>query len=113
MIDSRSGWNGATAPPEPPRLDRGTTKWYLSSMSATAKVFRNGRSQAIRLPKDFRVSSPEVRLTRVPGGILITEADPWDAFEDECGKLPDAVVAAMEKRGQIGPQSRDFSAGLR
>ena len=28
----------------------------------TAKVFTNGRSQAIRLPKEFRVATDEVRL---------------------------------------------------
>lgn len=34
-------------------------------MITTAKVFANGRSQAIRLPKEFRVSGKEVRITRV------------------------------------------------
>ena len=82
-------------------------------MSTTAKVFKNGRSQAIRLPKDFRVATAEVRLTRVPGGILITEADPWDAFQDACRSLPDAVLSAMENRERAKPQQRDFSAGIR
>jgi antitoxin VapB len=41
-------------------------------MSTTAKVFMNGRSQAIRLPKEFRVSGEKVSLSRVPGGILIS-----------------------------------------
>ena len=36
----------------------------------------NGRSQAIRLPKKFRVAGDVVSLTRVPGGILIRERDP-------------------------------------
>ena len=35
-------------------------------MSSTAKVFMNGRSQAIRLPKEFRVSASEVRLVVCP-----------------------------------------------
>jgi antitoxin VapB len=34
----------------------------MASVIKTAKVFRNGGSQAIRLPKDFRVSDDEVLL---------------------------------------------------
>ena len=49
-------------------------------MSATAKAFKKGRSLAIRLPKAFRVASPEVRLSRAPDGILISETDPWERF---------------------------------
>ena len=32
--------------------------------TATAKLFRNGRSQAVRLPKDFRFPGDEVRIRR-------------------------------------------------
>lgn len=82
-------------------------------MSAAAKVFRNGRSQAIRLPKEFRVSTAEVRLTRVPGGFLVTEGDPWDTFQDECRSLPEGVFATMASRDRSRKQERDFSAGIR
>jgi antitoxin VapB len=80
-------------------------------MSSQAKVFMNGRSQAIRLPKEFRVSGKEVRLARVPGGILISEADPWDSFEDGCRKLDEDFFRAVESRDRTTPQVRDFSAG--
>jgi len=53
----------------------------------TAKVFKNGRSQAIRLPKEFPVKGAEVYLQKVPGGILITERDPWELFEEGCQEL--------------------------
>lgn len=81
-------------------------------MTATAKVFASGRSQAIRLPKAFRVSGTEVRLKRVPGGILITESDPWSGFEESCRELDDGFFQALEKRDRSTPQVRDFSAGL-
>lgn len=81
-------------------------------MSSHAKVFMNGRSQAIRLPKEFRVSGKEVRLARVPGGILISEADPWDSFEEGCRKLDEDFFRAVESRDRTTPQERDFSAGL-
>jgi antitoxin VapB len=37
----------------------------------TAKVFMNGRSQAIRLPKEFRVNTNEVYITRADDRIII------------------------------------------
>ncbi len=40
-------------------------------MSAIAKVFMSGRSQAVRLPKEFRLSGKEVRIKRVEGGLLL------------------------------------------
>lgn len=67
-------------------------------MSSPAKVFMNGRSQAIRLPKDFRVSGGVVTLRRVPEGILISERDPWDACEEACQGLSESFFKAVEGR---------------
>jgi len=39
--------------------------------SGTAKLFRNGRSQAVRLPQEFRFEGEEVRIRRVPEGVLL------------------------------------------
>lgn len=88
-------------------------KWYIPlAMSATAKVFMNGRSQAIRLPKEFRVASSEVRLARVPGGILISDADPWERFEAGCRQLDEGVFRALAGRRHATQQKRDFTAGI-
>jgi len=81
-------------------------------MPTTAKVFASGRSQAIRLPKDFRVASKEVTLTRVPGGILISEGDPWDAFDKGCHELGAEFFDVMKQRDRKTPQHRDFTVGL-
>ena len=81
-------------------------------MGNTAKVFMNGRSQAIRLPKEFRVSGSEVSLTRVPGGILVSEADPWQIFEEGCRRLEDGFFTTMDSRDRSSKQERDFSAGI-
>ena len=40
-------------------------------MATTAKLFRNGRSQAVRLPKEFRFEGDEVRIRRVGNGVLL------------------------------------------
>jgi antitoxin VapB len=54
--------------------------------TGTAKLFRNGRSQAVRLPKEFRFEGDSVRVRRVPGGVLlqpmITDAKEWFAAMD-------------------------------
>jgi len=58
---------------------------------ATAKLFRHGRSQAVRLPKEFRLPGKEVRVSHVGAGVLLEplefDIDAWfkklDAFRDE------------------------------
>jgi antitoxin VapB len=39
--------------------------------SRDAKVFWNGRSQAVRLPKEFRFEGDRVRVTRMGAGVLL------------------------------------------
>src|SRR5258708_22895341 len=36
-----------------------------------AKLFRNGRSQAVRLPREFRLEGDQVRVRRVSQGVLL------------------------------------------
>lgn len=51
-------------------------------MTATAKLFMHGRSQAVRLPKEFRLPGREVRVRKVGDAVLlepINEAKPFDA----------------------------------
>ena len=52
--------------------------------SQIAKVFKNGRSQAVRLPKEFRFEDDEV-LIRKKGNDVILSPLPksWDAFFKE------------------------------
>ena len=42
--------------------------------SAEAKLFWNGRSQAVRLPKEFRFEGKSVNIRRVDGGVLLEAA---------------------------------------
>ena len=50
-------------------------------MSATAKLFMHGRSQAVRLPKEFRIEGEEVRVSRVGDKVILEplEKPPFDA----------------------------------
>ena len=49
--------------------------------SPTAKVFMHGRSQAVRLPKEFRFEGKEVRVTKVGDKVILEpmEKQPFDA----------------------------------
>ena len=53
-------------------------------MSTTAKLFRNGRSQAVRLPRAFRFEGDTVRVRRVGRGVLVEPifADVADWFAE-------------------------------
>lgn len=70
----------------------------------TAKVFKNGRSQAIRLPKEFRVDADEVYLKRTPEGFLVITRDPWEIFLEGVKELSDDFMALG--RQQPAPQAR-------
>jgi antitoxin VapB len=50
-------------------------------MSAPAKLFMHGRSQAVRLPKEFRLPGKEVRVTKVGNKVILEpmEKKPFDA----------------------------------
>jgi antitoxin VapB len=39
--------------------------------TGTAKLFRHGRSQAVRLPKEFRLPGTEVRVRRIGRAVLL------------------------------------------
>jgi antitoxin VapB len=52
-----------------------------------AKLFQNGRSQAVRLPKEFRFEGDRVRIRRVAQGVLLEPLVPdtaqWFAELDQ------------------------------
>jgi len=49
-------------------------------MSSTAKLFMHGRSQAVRLPKEFRMPGKEVRVSKVGDKVILEpiEKPPFD-----------------------------------
>ena len=50
-------------------------------MSRTAKIFMHGRSQAVRLPKEFRLPGKEARVSRDGDKVILEpiEKPPFDA----------------------------------
>ena len=64
----------------------------------SAKVFKNGGSQAIRLPKEFRVESGEVCLRKTPEGFLVVARDPWEVFFEGIRELSDDFMAESRQQ---------------
>jgi antitoxin VapB len=47
----------------------------------TAKIFENGRSQAVRLPKEYRFQCDEVSINKIGDAvILLPKEHPWAGF---------------------------------
>lgn len=56
-------------------------------MPATAKVFRNGASQAVRLPREFRFDDEEVCIKRIGSAVLLyPKGSAWDLMKGTLGQ---------------------------
>jgi antitoxin VapB len=79
-------------------------------MPRTAKLFRNGRSQAVRLPADLRFEGSEVFIRRDPttGDVILSrQPGSWDSFFElrRQGQIPEDF---MTRRKDKVPQKRDL-----
>lgn len=74
----------------------------------TAKIFKSGNSQAVRLPKEFQFDEEEVFIQRVGNSIiLIPKSDPWRAFRESLFEFSDDFM--MDGRNQPIEQERDMT----
>ena len=79
-------------------------------MSKTAKLFRNGRSQAVRLPSEFRFEGSEVYVRRDPATgdvILSRRPESWKEFFEMMKNVP-VSDDFMADRKDAPPQKRDL-----
>jgi antitoxin VapB len=53
------------------KISAKTSNESMAANRKIAKLFRNGRSQAVRLPKEFRFKGNTVRVRKVAGGVLL------------------------------------------
>jgi antitoxin VapB len=74
---------------------------------ATAKVFKSGNSQAIRLPKEFRLNVTQVELVRQGNDILIRQPRKTTLLEaiEALTRMPDDFFA--DGRDDPPPQERE------
>jgi antitoxin VapB len=67
----------------------------------TAKLFKNGQSQAVRLPKQYAFQGTEVFVKRVAGVVMLIpkNGDPWKPFIDSLEKFSDDFMASRPPQG--------------
>ena len=64
----------------------------------TAKIFRNGQSQAVRLPKEFRFREDHVFVKKSGNIVLLIPArDSWDSLAASLLKFTDDFLAYREQ----------------
>ncbi len=75
----------------------------------TAKLFPNGRSQAVRLPREFRFEGDRVRIRRVAEGVLleplIADSREWFRRLDQMNAEP---LLPKGRRQPLAPRRRVF-----
>lgn len=58
----------------------------------TAKVFKSGNSQAIRIPKEFSIDENELYIQKIGKSLILSSKDdPWQAFEESVDRFSDDV----------------------
>ncbi len=73
----------------------------------TAKIFKNGRSQAVRLPKEFRFDCDEVFVQKQGDKVILSAIEPgWDEFFDSVSVFGEDFLSERE---DLPPQERGFS----
>lgn len=72
----------------------------------TAKLFQNGKSQAVRLPKEFRIAGDRVKISKRGNQVILEPLETtWDALFDSLRDFPDDFME--EGRQQPLMQKRE------
>ncbi len=77
-------------------------------MQDTAKVFTTGNSQAVRLPKAYRVNVSEMWITKNDASGEITlkpkpDRDDWEAFIDQLSAMPETGEFLLPRNDAYSP----------
>ena len=72
----------------------------------TAKVFVNGRSQAVRLPKEYRFDENDVFIKKIDDVVMLIPRNKlWKTFRNSFSKFSDDLLL---ERDNGTPQKRDI-----
>ena len=71
----------------------------------TARLFQSGRSQAVRLPKEFRFAGTEVAVKHFGNGVLLLPIDdPWQTLEAGLATFePGFTLTREQPAAQVRP----------
>ena len=87
-------------------------KYILSSLHCgrmkTAKLFKNGQSQAVRLPKEFRFTGTSVFIQHLGSCVvLVPKHDPWRTMFEPTQRFSDDFMADRDQGTQSERESLD------
>ena len=72
----------------------------------TAKIYENGRSQAVRLPQKYRFNADEVVIQRLGDAVLLVPKESlWNTFMDGVNSFTEDIFE--NGRDQGGQEERD------
>ena len=75
----------------------------------TAKVFRSGNSQAVRIPKEFHIDGEEVEIRKRGGSLILRPTrKSWAALAESLGKFSDDFM----EHGRNQPPAQHRGRGL-
>jgi len=78
-------------------------------MITTAKLFRTGKSQAVRLPKEFRFAGDKVYIKKMGDAVVLLPYDnPWEPFFQALEMFSDDFMA----EGRMQPTEQQEREGL-
>lgn len=79
-------------------------------MSRKAKLFWSGRSQAVRLPKEFRMKGAEVRIRRQGAAVVLEPvASDWEWLDAIAGKFSGDFFAAGRNQTELPSRTQGDS----
>lgn len=72
----------------------------------TAKLFKNGRSQAVRLPREFRMEGDEVKIYKEGNKVILEPIGAsWEKFFEGVAMFPDDFMAEGRQQPPL-PENR-------
>lgn len=78
-------------------------------MTAIAKIFKNGQSQAVRLPKEFRFENQEeLFVKKVEDGIILLSKNDKSVWDNMFDRLDEFSEDFMQTRVQLTQNREDL-----
>jgi antitoxin VapB len=75
-------------------------------MQQSARLFKNGRSQAVRLPAEYRFTTSEVFIERQGDAVILRpKPQDWNEFFARASKVPSDFLA---ERTDLPPEEREL-----
>ena len=75
----------------------------------TTRAFKNGNSQAVRIPHEFRLPDGELIIEKIGGVVLlIPKDDPWRLFDESLNGFSDDFFAGGRNQPEMQKRSPAF-----